>query len=352
MEIGLFVLLVIAFVGLVVLTVEILIPRGIVLLGNVDSWWSPFRTLPPPGEMYILVSGDPDGPFDSVIESVVGWRYDSATHLFTDDPYDTGVRKGYLAELGVARVGFNKYFLWREVRYDKWEKRPDPSTEWQLVSKDRGVKSKKDATPSIFFRYNMATEIKAAETVGNFPVDGIVVFTVQIENPVQAFFFAGGWEAQTNAAVQGVFREYVGDKTIDELREEQRAGANALVDKVKILGGQGTMPDGSNDSNGLFELFGIVIIDARFVLFDLVTGDETMTRAVRALEIAKLTAAAQAKEGEGERDKRVNRSVGVRAEVEAWGAHPSGATVAMAEAIKEAKPKAIGGNILAGINIE
>ncbi|OHA91212.1 MAG: hypothetical protein A2758_01930 [Candidatus Zambryskibacteria bacterium RIFCSPHIGHO2_01_FULL_49_18] len=339
---------VVVFLGLVILIVEILIPRGIVLLGNVDSWWSPFRTLPPPGEIYILVSGDPDGPFDSILESVIGWRYEENGDLFREDPADIGERSGYLPKLGVAWVGFNKYFLWREVRYDKWEKMPDPSTEWKLISKTRGVKSRPNQSPSIFFRYNMATSIEGAETIGNFPVDGVVVFTVQIERPRQAFFFAGGWEAQTNAAVQSVFREYVGTKTIDDLRQEQAAGADALVRRVKDL----TTGNGALPGSGLRDLFGISIVDARFVKFDLIAGDQAMTNAVRAVEIAKQKAAARREEAEGNRDGDIAEAAGTREKVAAWGSNPVGAAVAMAEAIKIAKPAAIGGDILASINAE
>jgi len=362
-------MLAVIMAGLVIITVEILIPRTIIALGNVDSWWSPFRTLPPPGEMYILVRGDPSGPFDNVIESVVGFSYDNNTHLFTEDmdthlftedmdtylltedmtlpPEDTEgptlPPEDYLSHLGVTWVGFWRYFLWREVRYDKWEKLPSSSAEWGLVSKVRGLRGTSGHSPSIFFRYNMATEIKGAETVGNFPVDGIVVFTIQIHNPIQAFFFAGGWEAQTNAAVQSVFREYVSTKTIEKLRTEQVAGANRLVELIKQLSGE------NSDKNGLRSLFGIEIIDARFVQFDLVGGDEAMTKAIRVVEIETLNAEAAAKRGEGEKRERENRAAGVRVEVEAWGVHPVGGQVAMAEAIRVAKPNVLGGSVMVGV---
>lgn len=327
-------------VGISILTVEFLIPQAIILLGGVDSWWSPFQTLPPPGEMYILVRGSKSGPFDSIVESVPNYDYNKTTREFSG-PVPTVVRDDYLSNIGVAWIGFFRYLFYREVRHDKWEKLPN-SADWGLVSKIR-------PGPSIFFRYNMAVEIKGAETVGNFPVDAVIVFTVQIMNPVKAFFFAGGWEVQTTAAVQGKFRKYVSDKRIDELRQEQKlGGADTLVTtEIKTLSQTG--PDGTRET-GLYELFGVEIIDVRFVLFDLVRGDETMTRAVRALEIATLNAEASAKDGEGEKRKRENRAAGVRAEVEAWGAHAVGGTIAMAEAIKEAKPKVLGGNIVAGVD--
>lgn len=341
MSILLWFVLVIIVIGIVILTVEFLIPQAIVLLGKVDSWWSPFQTLPPPGEMYILVRGSRNGPFDTIIESVLNYEYNRETQEFSG-PIRTRMRNDYLSNIGVAWIGFFRYLFYREVRHDKWEKLPN-SASWGLVSKTR-------PGPSIFFRYNMAVEIKGAETVGNFPVDAVIVFTVQILNPVKAFFFAGGWEVQTTAAVQGCFRRYVSDKRIEELRQEQKAGADALVTaEIKSLSRTG--PDETEETS-LFQLFGVEIIDARFVLFDLVSGDERMTNAVRALEIATLNAEASAKDGEGERRKRENRAAGIRAEVEAWGAHTVGGKVVLAEAIKEAKPKVLGGNIVAGVDTE
>ena len=326
---------------LVVLIVELLIPRAVIALGGVDSWWSPLRTLPPPGEMYILVRGSKTGPFDDIIESVVGFSYDNDTHLFTGDIADiVPLPETYLRQLGVAWVGFFRYLLYREVKHDKWEQKPN-STEFGIISKVR-------PGPSIFFRYNMATEIRAAETIGNFPVNAVIVFTAQVVNPVKAFFFAGGWETQTAAAVQGRFRWYVSNKRIDALRQEQQEeGASAFVTtEIRALSWAG--PDGT-ETTGLFNLFGIEIIDARFVLFDLVGGDEAMTKAVRAVEIATLEADADAKRGEGERRKRQERAAGVRAEVEAWGANPVGGQVAMAEAIKDAKPNVLGGGVIASV---
>ena len=325
---------------LVVLIVELLIPRAVIALGGVDSWWSPLRTLPPPGEMYILVRGSKTGPFDDIIESVVGFSYDNDTHLFTGDIADiVPLPETYLRQLGVAWVGFFRYLLYREVKHDKWEQKPN-STEFGIVSKVR-------PGPSIFFRYNMATEIRAAETIGNFPVNAVIVFTAQVVNPVKAFFFAGGWETQTTAAVQGRFRRYVSNKRIEDLRREQQAGADAFI-TTEIMTLSQAGPDGE-ETTGLFSLFGIKIIDVRFVSFDLVTGDQAMTDAVRGVEIETLKAEAAAKRGDGERQERQNRAAGVKAEVEAWGANPVGGQVAMAEAIKEAKPNVLGGGVIASV---
>jgi len=302
--------------------------------------------------MYIVVRGDPKGPFDTVIDSVIGYLYNGETQLMEKCRGQPTTPETYFSHLGVVWVGFWRYFLWREVRYDKWEKEPEPSTRWGLVSKVRGVKGKKGDSPSIFFRYNMATRIEAAETVGNFPVDAVLVFTAQVRNPSLAFFFAGGWESQTTAAVQDCFRKYVSNLTVDELREEVQKDRDektsnlrdkGLVSKIKALGK-------GNGKNGLLKLFGIKLIDARFVLFDLIADDPEMTRAVRAVEIATLTANAKAIEGDGERRQREARATGVSAEVKAWGAHVVGGQVVMAEAIKVAKPNVLGGSIIASVD--
>ncbi|MBI2065645.1 MAG: hypothetical protein HYT68_01070 [Candidatus Zambryskibacteria bacterium] len=325
--------------------IKIFVPRWIVQLGSVDSWWSPFQTLPPPGEMYIILRGSKTGPYAKLIHSVEYRNYNESTHEFSDELQSPVVRSGYLASNGVAWVGFNRFLLYREVRHDKWEKLPD--------KEDFGLISKVRPGPSIYFRYNMAVQIKAAETIGNFPVDGVVVFTAQLMNPVKAFFFAGGWEAQIAAAVTGAFRKHVSDKTIDALREEHKSGASILVKEIKTLDGRSTLNNGqrgSDDSTGLYALFGLQIEDARFVLFDLVTGDPKMTAAVRAKEIATLEAEADKKRGEGEKWRRQERAQGVREEVEAWGSHEVGGQVAMAEAIKEAKPNVLGGGVIASVD--
>lgn len=303
---------------------------AVVQLGKIDSWWSPLRGLPPPGEMFVLLRGDRNGPFDSVLESVLDFEYEPKEHIFVPAPGKTRADT-FLTHHGVAWVGFFRYLLHREVKYDKWAQKPN-SAEWGLVRKTW-------PGPNIYFQYAMAVEVKAAETVGNFPVDAVIVFTVQIVNPVRAFFFAGGWEVQVSAAVTGRFRKHVADMTIDQLRQEQKAsGATSVVDEILGL------------SDDLYDKYGVKIIDARFVQFDLVGGDTPMSKATQAKEIARLEKEADLLRGEGERDKRRAQAEGIQATVLAWGAHEVGGTVAMAEAIKEAKPNVIGGGVIASVD--
>lgn len=339
-----FMLFMIAIIVITFLLVEFGIPRAIVAIANVDSWWSPWRTKAPPGEMLIMVRGDPNGPFAGILESVLGWEYLDTTNIFQKEEKSPS-ESGYLDQLGVVYVGFFRYFLWREVHYDKWEMIKDKEGKstgvMGLVPKVRGNKKDPNASPSIYFRYNMAVEIRSADTKGNFAVNAVFVITAQITNPAQAFFFAGGWESQTTAAVQGVFRQYASDKTIDLLREEKSSESGGAIDLIKKLG---------EGDNGLLKLFGTEIVDARFVYIDPIE-DKEMNDALKALQIETHKAEAAKKRGEGDRDERTARAEGIAKEVAAWGSSPVGATVAMAEAIKVAKPQAIGTGIFASVDV-
>lgn len=343
-----------AFVVLLALIARGLVPRLLLVLGEQDYWWSPIRKLPPEGEMYIVLTGGSDGPFERVLESVPDYIFDPETHEFTKSvDVKSRPKKGY-ARWGVTWVGFNKGLLYRTVKYDKWEKSPN-SQDYQLISKIRGG----EGQPGIFFQYFMAAGILGAETKGNFPVNSTVSFTTQITNPVKAFFLAGGWETQVTAAVQGVVREHISVRDINTLRQEKAAGDHGnMITKIKDLD---------------LSQFGLNIVDATFIDYDLETGDPEMSRATKASEIAKLesdarlvaalkdreTAVAKA---EGEANALVTRAIGEeraathrataigkewKARVDAAGSQAG--IIALAEAIKEGKVVAIGGEVLNSI---
>lgn len=313
------------------ITLLFFFPRWLVLLGDIDEWWSPVRTRPPEGEMYVLAKGTPNGPFAGVIESVATHDYDGKNHVFV--PAQGGISQpptGYLARHGVAWVGLNRYLVMRPVHYDKWEKLPN-SSDWGIVGKDR-------TGPSIYFQYNMATEMPKVETTGNFPVSVVVTFTVQIISPLKALFFAGGWEAQVNAGVQGVIREYVGGKTIDQLREEHLKGGGQLVNLIT----------GNTLNDELEDKFGVRIIKATFVDFDLVSGDAATTKAVQAIETARLEGEARIVSAQADETAAKHTANAItleyEARIKAGGKHAG--TFRTAEAIEAAKPKAIGAGIL------
>lgn len=340
--------------ALVVLIVEVLIPRGLVILGNLDTWWSPFRTKAPPGEMYVMVKGSPTGPFDRVIESVLDYDYDDVKNEFynlasSETPptprrgvIGTRRREGYLEGMGLVWVGFQKYRLMREIVHTKWVNLPGEEG-GRLETKIR-------PGPSIFFRYNMAAKIEAAEILGNVTVDSIVVFTAQLKSPAKALFLAGGWERQLNSAVQSRFRRFASRQSLEgllqeQVREGQEADSSVLVAEFMDLNLRGT---NNQTETSLPNLYGVEIIDVRLVKTDVV-GSEEVKVAVQAEEVATRLAAAARRRGEGDRDERIARAAGVKAEVEAWGASPVGAQVAMAEAIKVAKPNVLGGGVIASV---
>lgn len=335
-------------IGLIVFCVEIVIPRLLIAMGEKDVWWSSVRKLPPEGEMYIIVRGNPDGPFDQILESVPDFELDPHNRFIPTSKItstagaSTSSKKeipDYLSRLGLSYVGFNKFLLHKQTHYNKWEKEAN-STKWGLVPKDR-------PGPSIYFQWNMATRIEAAETVGNFPVNAIIVFTVRIVDPVKAYFFAGGWETQTTAAVQGVVRTYIGTKNIDELRAEKDIGGSEdMICAIKAI----DLKD-----------YGVLFIDARFVEYDLVAGDKAMSDAVKAREIAELngkakvetaTQAANARKirSESKRDAQKTRAEGIEEELKARNSVPNGVGFALAEAVRDTKLQALGGDIFATVN--
>lgn len=316
---------------------RVFVPRWLIWLADFDEWWSPVRVLPPEGEMYALADATPDGPFSKLLESVATHDYNEKNHIFT--PLPPGGHKpprtGFWAENGIALVGFNKYLIMREVRYDKWEKLPG-SAKWGLVSKVR-------PGPSIFFQYNMATSVEKVDTIGNFPVSAVVSFTVQIISPRDALFFAGGWEVQVNAAVQGLMREYIGTRKIEDLRLEKVSKKSGIVDLMKDLNGE---------LNVELRKFGVQIIAATFIDYDLEAGDAETNKAVKAKEQAILLGEAKIETAKREAQAKKELAGGIREEykarIEAGGEHAG--TFRMAEAIEKTGLTALGSNAMVGID--
>lgn len=364
-------------------------------LAQYDSGYIPIRIRPPEGQMFVVVEAVPEGPYAGIIESVPKFHFVSKEEGFAPDdepqeeelgdnrtkPYSTvSTKKGgrilklFGCDESVVWVGFNKALLFKETKYDKWEQLPN-STEWGLVSKTRRGNA-------IYFQYLMAAKVDAAETKGNFPVDVIVTFSARLMNPVKALFIAGSWESQTTAAVQGAVREYIARRDIDQLRQENDRNSCAdLIDHILKLN-ENYKPDGEFEDasdrperQGLLDLIGIEIVHATFVKFDLVTGDPEMARAAKAVEIAQREgdaaiqraqreAEATLKKAEGEALATIERAKaeleskklvaeGIRQEYEARNtAGEHAGTFAIAEAIREAKPQAIGGQVFSNINVK
>lgn len=298
------------------------LPVLLVKLGDIDEGWNFIRVQPPEGEMFALASGTENGPFAKLLESVPGYIYEEDKHEFRVLlPGEVKPKNGFL---GVTVVGFNKKVIQRETHYQKLELLP--SGKWGLKKKDR-------KGPSIFFQYNMATEITQAETSDNFPVSAVVNFTIQMFSPVKALFMAGGWEAQVNAAVQGLLREYISTRDINELRLEQNQKSGSGI--AEKLTKEHSEPGGEFNQSLL--QFGVRIVKATFVDFNLVEGDPEIAKATKAAGVAKLMRGAA-------EDKAAAISAEYEARIKSGGAHAG--TFRMAEAIEVAKPKAIGAGML------
>lgn len=334
---------ILVFVGLVILFVQVIMPGILLKLGSYDEMWIPIRKQPPEGQMYVILRGG-DTSFDKVLDSVPEYEFNPETNDFDHTGKPRGhTGRGYLGSHGLAWVGFNRGMLRSEIKYDKWERSPT-SEKWVLVSKTRKGEA-------IYFQYLMAVKIENAETSGNFPVDVIVTFTVRIKNPVKALFFAGGWVAQVTAAVQGVVREYISTRSIEELRDEKvTGGSNDLIGRVCILD---------------LDQFGLEIIQATFVDYDLVTGGPAgveMANAVVARKIAGENSAAKVITARGDALAKVLNARGTKladyelakgtqalykARVDGGG-EQAGA-LALAEAIGNGNIQALGGDILSQV---
>lgn len=327
--------------------VNIALPRLFITLATYDTWWSPVRILPPQGEFYILVDNTPDGPFSLLLESIEEKNYDSQNDKFSQDAEDETHALDFVK--GVAWVGLNKRYLVREMQYTKWEQLPGQTSgdefRWGLVPKLRGV-YENGKPPSYFWRYDLAIFIDAAEINDNVPINAIVDLTIEIESPRRAFFFEGGWISKLNAAVQASFRQYVGDKTLDMVREDKAAGATELVATLKGLSGASREEEAS-----LRNVCGIKITDARFVKYATI-GSEEMQQAIEAVAIARRQAEAEAIRGRGAKRRRREEAKGIRETVAAYGSNPVGGIVANAEAIASAKPSVIGGGVMSSVPIE
>lgn len=294
----------------------------LVWLAQQDKWWSPLRLLPPPGTYIIMVQGSKDGAFDQIIASVPGWRCTAQTGWqFVEDP-NAQVERGFWG-LGIVWVGLYKALYTRERRYSLWEQKKG-SPDWDVVAKKRDE-------PYFFFQTVMAITAKGAETVGNFPVNVVLVATQRVINPVLAEFFAGKPEVQFTGAGESRAREYIGDRDIDQLRRDKDKPGDDFIDYML------TVNDGPR---GIRESFGLEMINPYFVLMDLVSGDADYARATRIKEIKKREADAAEEDARGIRTLGNARADAIKAVGAAYNA--SGVPdFAIADAIREAKPSVV-----------
>ena len=335
MEVVMTVVAAILLVGLVVVMLifgKAILTKIIITLSLLDTWWWPYKAMPPQGTSYVILDGSPQGPYFRLLESV-DWRtYDEVADEFRGDRSKAPARgKAY------EWVGFNKYLLWHRTSYSTWEE-PAGATQARLVSKVRGVPDAPDASSAIFFQWNMGLEIGGSEIAGNYRINSSVQFTVHMIRTRQALFFGGRWESQVSAAIHQAFNAYVKPKTINDLTEVQAEGADSELTRIlKSL------------NHGLLPLYGVAIVDAKLVKFDQIGTQEELA-AASALRVATDQANAEKERGRGIKERMLEEAEGVRALVVAWGTTPEAWRLALALNLKDSKLIALGGDILAAVD--
>lgn len=327
-----------------------------------DIWWSPIRMKPGPGYIKMMTKGfNSGGPFAMVIPGHIPyWHYHEDRNFYDErdkvrfqemfpnrPPTPTGWFEKKLDKVGAVWVGFLRRFYKRKRQWDTW----DPKTN-SVITKE----TKPGEEEIFYFATTMAFSFDKIPTKDFGSAEGQVVFNTLMINPEKAEFLAGKPEIQVMAAVRSRNRDFVTSKTTVELQQERDERKMGGLVKTILLANKTQEED-----LGLLPAYGMMVQGPRFEDYDFVEegGAKDVIEARRRLVIANIdvetakTKANEAEErGKGKARERQAEVTSIRATVEAWGTHRVGGTVAMAEAIKEAKPKAVGGNIIAGINTD
>lgn len=333
-----FILFTFLMVGLIIFAVEIGIPRLLIKLGAKDVWWSPVRTDAPPGKVIMMVKANERGSFACLYHDVPYRIYDHVREEFTEelDPSDPRLKKtGYLAELGLVWVGFNRAYYKRQLRYDSWEKIPgDKDGQFGIVPKE----SNKGEEHFFNFATTMAIKLNEVPAKGFYPVSLVVQFNTLLMAPRRAEFLAGKWEVQASAEVQKRSQEYISGKTVKELRVERDTDrSDDFVDYV-LQANEGTQ--GAAGTVPLLRGYGIKIDGPKIIQPDYESGDAEMVAAERRTSIAEadvLTASVRVEEarlkGLAKSEERSAEAPGIEKEFAARASVPGGETFTIAEAI-------------------
>ena len=308
-----------------------------------DSWFNPLRVGPPELQMFSVMFASPEGPLDRIIMSAPGFhfrleepenrnrvwgtewdKWDVLPDVYTREDgtrYERPVEeKGILREIledefGIIWVGLGRRLHLPSVRYTKWEKLPGKTTEWGLVSKDR------ENSPFFYFQYTMGLPLQEIETKGNFKVNVRVNVVVRLINPYKAVHLAGGWEANLDAGVQAVMREFLGPMTVEELRESTTSAD--LAERITTLNPR------------LEKHFGVTIINIELMSFD-VKGNPEVEAALNRTEVERLHAEAARHTAERIRILSTADADAARRMVEAYQSGEAAAMVRSAELTADA----------------
>lgn len=340
----------------------------------VDKPTNPFRVKPPEGEMMAVTKSTPDGELDFFVASIQGWHF--AYQEVSEDPRDwdrkypnreewdkwelkpdvqngrevyplsTTPKRGMLdAEFGLAYVGFFRALRRPHMRYVKWElPKNSDSTEPTLVRKDR------HDSPYFYFQYNMGVPVLKVESKGNFQSTIRINLIVRMINPYKALFLAGGWESLVDAAVHGAVRDHLSNLTIDQIRAEKEGGKKEEGVKTSLIGEilalnfdaerylqstGDTRAGTSRKVGGLTSQFGIEILEARFMSFDVVSASSKVTEALEAQEVNRLRAMAAEERAKEIRTLAEAEANAASLLVSAYGSGEAAAIVRAAELQKE-----------------
>lgn len=333
------------------------VPRLLISLASQDSWWSPFRSLPPAGQYVILVKSSSEGPFDRIIHSVKDRKLDNDWNFVPGIEPHAENPNWYEKELGIVWVGFFKAYYRKPTLYSSFEKLSG-SAKYDMVEKKRNVNLD---DPYYFFQYStMGAHIESAEIKDNISINMTVLFTARHLNPYKVHFLAGKWTVRATAAVERGTREYVRNKSIDDVREEQAKKAEGkpdnLVTTLKNLGTNAEIdPVPPGAEGNLTTEYGIEIDDPELISFELTPGDPELAAAMHKTAIAgkeKEAAVVQAEKKQIDAEAEAKR---ILTEYGAIASIPNGVgpQIALAHAIRESHPSTLViGNLPVSVPIE
>jgi regulator of protease activity HflC (stomatin/prohibitin superfamily) len=327
----------------------------------------------------------PGGPFARVLAGHIPyWHYhtddrrfykESGSPIKSDPPFTEkfpdGPPKpqGMLADAGAVWVGFLHRFYKRKRRWESWDLKPN-STEYGVVRKE----TKLEEEHIFYFATTMAIDLETIPTQDNYPAQMKVVENILLIHPEKAEFLAGKWEIRAVAATREQAREYIASKTVSQLRDERNSdNQDDFVDHI-LFANEGNRLTPLSSTARLLSEYGVIIQGPSYVDFDLESGDEEMTNAMKRQMIASedvktagirkqetiVKAEAEKEkrriEAEGTRNARAAEAEGIRVEFAARMSVPEGADLSWAEAVKSSAPKFISlgrdgkGGIMVGVD--
>lgn len=261
-----------------------------------------FAPIPRPGTFSFVTL---EGKVVNIIESVVGWHLEEIKSQSGAKCFKIGPKEeredffGYILEhyLGVVWVG-----LFRTIRTFpdwKWIEFRQVGTGYEVTARD--AKKEEKLVDSFFFQFPYPVVLEDAEIEGNIRVKIVAVFTVLHIHPIRAFFLNKDPIALFNAMVLSALRDYVRDKSFDEVKgtkasstaaktsgTEKREGEDLTFWEVlETLNGIKMKDNGDPDYEktnplGLFGKLGYMIVRGEILQI------EPFGKAADALEAARL----------------------------------------------------------------